>query len=480
MCGAIGFKWETGLSETAKQADPRPTPGPGIPARRAALEAVGEVLDGQGKLQEVLQQRAGVRRLSDRDRSLARELAAGCVRHLAVLDAVAQAFCRKEWRRLHPAVKHLLRLGIYQLLFCDGIPARAAVNETVSLAHVLGQRRASGLVNAVLRAVEREVEFVRRAPGERRNVLPCRPGRWAVFKRPVLPDPGRSRAALMAVQYSYPEWLVRRWLARYGPEKTRALCLAGNEEAPVFLRPHPPLDVAGLIERLRDEGVEATASPSGRTAKLPPGVDTRRLRVLSDGLCLVQDDSAAAVAPFLAPEPGERVLDLCAAPGGKTCHLAALVGPDGEVVAVDHNARRLKRLLENVQRLGLANVATVEADGRSLPDLGGPFDRVLVDVPCSNTAVLRRRIEARWRVTERTLIELSRLQYELALAGAQCLKPGGALVYATCTMEPEENQHVLTRLIGAGPDLAMEGERQILPGAGGGDGVYMARLVRRA
>ena len=462
-----------------ENSPPTERPREGSASRRAALETISEVLSGPAKLPEVLAERARVRHLSDRDRALARELAAGCVRRLASLDAVIAAFRRKDPAHVHPAVRHLLRLGVYQLLFCEGIPARAAVNETVELAHDIGQHRASGLVNGVLRAVARDVTFVTRIERESPHALQCRPGRWAVFKSRILPDPKRSRAAFMAVHYSYPDWLVQRWLARYGVEKTRGLCLAGNERAPVFLRPHPPLDVQGLLERLAGEGIEAAPSPSGLTLKLPPGVDTRRLKALREGACLVQDDSAAAVVPFLAPQAGERVLDLCAAPGGKACQIAAEVGPTGEVVAVDNNPGRLKRLTENVQRLGLTNVAVVEADGRSLPDLGRPFDGILVDAPCSNTAVLRRRLEARWRVTEKSLVALSRLQYELALSGAQALRPGGRMVYATCTLEPEENENVLTQLVGAGPDLAMEGERQLFPGLGGGDGVYMARLVRR-
>jgi len=147
---------------------------------------------------------------------------------------------------------------------------------------------------------------------------------------------------------------------------------------------------------------------------------------------------------------------------------------------VDNDAGRLRRVVENVERLGLTNVAVVEADGRALPELDGPFDFVLVDAPCSNTAVLRRRLEARWRVSEASLIELSRLQYELALGGAGALKVGGKMVYSTCTLEPEENQNVLTAVIAAGMGLAMEEERQLFPASGGGDGVYMASLVKKA
>jgi 16S rRNA (cytosine967-C5)-methyltransferase len=420
--------------------------------------------------------------LSERDPALARTLAAGCIRRLRTLDTVLEAFCRpaSEERDIQQPVRHILRLGLYQLLFCGGIPARAAVNESVELARQTGYGRATGFVNAVLRAIERDFRIVEGAEVDRKCAVLIGTDRWAVFGKELFPDPQRSPVAYLSRQLSYPEWLVRRWVARYGVEKTWGLCLAGNEEAPVFLRPHPPnADAARLVEILAQEGIEASLSTSGRTVRLPAGVNTASLKVLRQGCCLVQDDSAAAVVPFLAPARGSRVLDLCAAPGGKACQLAEGVGEEGAVIAVDNDARRLRRVFENIERLGLANVAVVEADGRSLPDLGGPFDYALVDAPCSNTAVLRRRLEARWRVTEAGLAELSRLQYELARSAAAALKPGGKMVYSTCTMEPEENQNVLTALVAAGLNMAMEEERQFYPSLGGGDGVYMARLARQ-
>lgn len=458
-------------------------------ARRVALEALGQVLAADQRLQDVVPERARAHRLPERDRALAYELAAGVMRRLLTLDTVIAAFLTEAPHRkgppkatpraLDPLVRQVLRLGVYQLLFCEGIPAHAAVNESVALAQTVGHRRAAGLVNAVLRSVARETEFVSGAPSADAHALFCRPGRWALFARPVLPDPRGERVAWFAAHYSYPEWLVRRWLQRYGPDETTRICLAGNEDPPVFLRPQPPTDVPALLARLAVEGVEAEASPSGRTVRLRDGSGVRDLRVLKEGLALVQDDSAAAVAPFLGVRPGERVLDLCAAPGGKTAQLAAAAGPTGHVTAVDNNPRRIRRLMENLERLGIGNVAVVEADGRALPDLGGPFDAALVDAPCSNTAVLRRRVEARWRATEAGLLELSALQFDLATSAARLLRPGGRLVYATCTLEPEEDQHVLTRLIGAVPGLAMEEERQVLPAPGAGDGTYMARLVKR-
>ncbi len=444
------------------------------------MEAIGQTLAGPGKLGDILAGRAALYHLSERDKAFAKTLAAGCIRRLLTLDTVLQAFCDRKWTDIQEPVRHILRLGAYQLLFCTGVPARAAVNETVELANRTSQRRASGFVNAVLRNIQRNFSVVESAQIDRKRAVLVGTARWALFTRDVFPDPHVEQVAYISRQLSFPEWLVRRWLARYGADKTWDLCLAENEEAPVFLRPHPPkADVDVLVKLLAEDGIEAHVSASGRTVRLPAHVNTLTLRVIREGCCLVQDDSAAAVAAFLAPHRGARALDLCAAPGGKATQIAEMVGEEGSVVAVESNPKRIGRIIENIERLGLGNVAIVEADGRALPSALGKFDCVLVDAPCSNTAVLRRRLEARWRVTEQSLASLNRLQYDLAVSGANALNPGGKMVYSTCTLEPEENQLVLTALVGAGLGMAMEEERQIFPTLGGGDGAYMARLVKK-
>lgn len=478
-----------------KPVSPAAADETGLPAaggqgsRRAAVEAVGQTLSRRGgtdKLRDILAERAALYRLSERDRAFARTLAAGCIRRLLTLDTVLQAFCDRKWNEIQEPVRHILRLGAYQLLFCQGVPARAAVNETVELANRTSHPRAGGFVNAVLRAIERDFRIVESGRIDRKRAVLVNPTRWAVFTKDIFPDPHAAQVAYISRQLSFPEWLVRRWVTRYGGDKTWDLCLAENEEAPVFLRPHPPkADADALVKLLAEDGIVAHASASGRTVRLPAHINTLTLRAIREGYCLVQDDSAAAVVPFLAPHKGSRVLDLCAAPGGKTTQLAEMVGEEGSVVAVESNPRRIDRILENVERLGIGNVAVVAADGRALPSALGKFDYVLVDAPCSNTAVLRRRLEARWRVTDQSLASLNRLQYELAVSGVTALKPGGRMVYSTCSLEPEENQNVLTALVsarssrrgGAGFGMAMEEERQLFPTLGGGDGAYMARLV---
>ena len=342
-------------SMTAAPNSPTERPCAEGSSRRVAMEVLGRVLTSSARLQEMLPERAKVYRLSRRDEAFARELAAGCIRRLLTLDSVLEAFC--AWQSVEEAVRHILRLGLYQLMFCDGVPARAAVYESVELARKIGKARAASFLNAVLRAIARDMKITR-APGPKsppdggqaRRAIYCRPGKWATFNRDILPDPQQSDIAYLSRQLSYPEWLVRRWLTRYGRKKTWSLCEAGNEEPPIFLRPHAPkADCQKLIELLAQEGIKAEPSPSGRTVMLPTRVDTRTLKVLREGHCQVQDDSTAAVVTFLGPAKGARVLDLCAAPGGKTCQIAEMVGEEGQVIAVDDDAKRLRRLFENLE-----------------------------------------------------------------------------------------------------------------------------------
>jgi 16S rRNA (cytosine967-C5)-methyltransferase len=446
----------------------------------AAVVAVQRVLASDARLKDVLEAEASEYALDSRDRALARQIASGCVRRLLTLDAIVAAFSQTALQKLDRGVLTVLRVGVYQLVFCDAIPAHAAINESVELTRAVGHSGATGFVNGVLRAVQRGFHRVGTSDRDRRRSIQVSPDVWAVFKRNVLCDPDREQSRHMSEQMSLPEWLVRRWIQRYGWAGAWGLCAASNEEAPVFLRPISQRnDCAGLLERLKLEGIGAVVSPSGRTVRLAPGTDTRAVRALMEGYCLAQDDSAAAVAPFLGAVKGSRVLDLCAAPGGKTAQMAEAVGESADVVAVDDSADRLALLRDNLNRVGLRNVRVVCADGRRLPDLGGPFDFVLVDAPCSNTGVLRRRLEARWRLTESSLPDLATLQLQLVVSASGMLRQGGRMVYSTCALEPEENGGLVAAFLREHGRFALEDERQMLPETGSGDGAYMARIVRK-
>ena len=467
---------ESKPSAGAHDASPNP--------RRQALEVISRALSPTGKAfaQEILDERLTRAALKPEDRRLATELVFGVIRRLGTLDAVLAAYSERPLDELDPAVRQVLRIGLYQMLFLERIPAHAAVDESVRLARATGKTKATGFVNAVLRSIGRDLQFAPQPDAARpRHCLAVGPGRACILAKPVLPPPADA-AAWFGAAYSFPKLLVARWLGRYGATRARELCEAANETPVIFARPNSiKTSSADLVEKLRAEGVEAVPSPSGRTLRLPSGVQIARLKCFTDGLFQVQDDSSAAVAEFVDPQPGEMVLDLCAAPGGKTCHMAERMQRQGQIVAVDDSQRRLERVVENMKRLDLPIIATVEAEGALFAHQNrNRFHRVLLDAPCSNTGVLRRRVEARWRFTSQSLIEIVKQQRELLDAALVALKSGGSLVYSTCSLEPEENGEVVRAALRGKAGLRLDAEQQLLPRRDGGDGIYMARIVRSA
>lgn len=417
--------------------------------------------------------------MSALDRAFFQEISYGVLRHRSLVDRVVAAFLKGDIQTLPVAVLNILRSGAYQLIFMDRVPASAAVNESVKIAKKLGHAGTAGLVNAVLRKVAgrgREVA----AAGEKGVDAPS-----------------------LARSYSHPEWLVRRWVDRYGWEKAEALLAADNEMPPLTLRGN---SIKGsrqeLINRLGSEGIAAVAtsvSPHGIRVTEGNPFETTTFR---EGWFSVQDEGAQLVSLLLAPCPEDSVLDLCAAPGGKATHLAELMSDRGRVVAVDNSAQRMQKVSEAVGRLGLGSVAPLVADA-SLPSLStvaGEHDKVLADVPCSGLGVLRRHPEARWEKKESDLGRLKARQLAILTNAAACLRPGGVLVYATCSTEPEENMEVVTEFLrgaeGMPEEMKIEPPARFLPDAArvfvredmyldttgnhaGMDDFFAVRLVRR-
>ena len=456
----------------------RTSPNP----RRHALEVISQALSPSagGFARDLLDERLKVAPLKPEDARLAAGLTFGVIRRLGTLDAVLAAYSTQPLEKIEPVVQQILRLGIYQLVFLERVPAHAVVDESVRLTRATGKKRATGFVNAVLRAIARETSFAAQPnPALPRESFELYPGRACTFARPVLPSPTKL-AAWLAGAYSMSEWLVGRWLARHGTSRTRELCAVANELPPLFVRPnHMRTSMARLVRKLAEEGLEAVPSQSGLVLRLPPHTVVGRLESFHEGLWQVQDESSAAVAPFLGPCPGECVLDLCAAPGGKSCHMAELMECRGQVIAVDSSAKRLGLVVENMQRLNLPIIATVESDGANFAVQNrGKFDRVLLDAPCTNTGVLQRRVEARWRLSAEALAGLVRQQRTLLNAALLTLRPGGTLVYSTCSLEPEENGELVRWVLRGASGFHLDEEREFLPERDGGDGLYMARIER--
>lgn len=407
--------------------------------RRRAASILRRVEKGHGFASDLLR---------PDDPPFVRELVMGVLRRRGTLDAVHDGFSRRPAADLDDDVRQALRIGLYQLLFLDGVPPHALVSETVD---VLGPKSKRAYANGVLRAIQRECkkidpELDRGGASPRKRFE--RKGRAVFFfSREVFPDPEKDLAGWLAAVHSHPVDLVRRWLEQVGEQGTIERMEQGNAIPQMILRPRAGRSTAvELAAALRDEqipsqvlsrehGLDALIAAPGKS----PLFSGRAYR---KGLFSVQDSSQMDAAELLAPRPDEVIWDACAAPGGKATQLAELLQGSGRVVASDSDASRLKRIEENVERLGLANIEVVEHDALSeSPPPGAPeggFDAVLIDAPCSNTAVLAARPEARWRWNNQTPARMAELQAKLIASARRQLKPGGRLIYSVCTFEPEE------------------------------------------
>jgi 16S rRNA (cytosine967-C5)-methyltransferase len=410
---------------------------------------------------------------------LSRELAFGVVRREITLDVLLARLVRRSMSDLEPPLRSILHLGLYQLVFADQIPPHAAVHETVELAKTAGRLRWAGFVNGVLRAATRLCTDQFSAESSR-EAVPVGTGRFRLLSEPVFPEPDADFLGYFRNAYGYPEWLARRWTQRWPPIVLHRIGQWQRSPAPVFVRVNVLRTTRDdLLKQFLDAGLDASPAESPEAIRVSSGGRIEGWPGFDAGLFSVQDLSAMHAARRLAPQPGERILDLCAAPGGKACHLAELMGDVGEILAVDVVPSRLDRIVDNVRRLGTTTVHALLAaeDGHDLPR--GPFDRVLADVPCSNTGVLGRRPEVLHHLTPNLITELSRLQLELLHRAAQRVRPGGRVLYSTCSIEAEEDEQVVQTFLDQRPQFRLVEASLLLPGDPA-DGGYQALLERTA
>lgn len=426
-------------------------------ARDLALEALLRMEHEGERARSAVEALRG--ELSDpRDRALLTEVVYGVVRRRPTLDAVLSTFSKTPLPRLDPVVLASLRAALFQVLFLDRVPPFAAVDAAVGAVKRRLHPRLAGFVNGVLRTIVRAIEGPATGPERPRCDVP-RPGSPALrFSRPVFPDPAHDADGNLGARYAHPNWLVGRMRRRYDEPTTRRLLEVGCSQPPLSLRARPTRR-AEVLASLHGAGVAARAGAQPDEVVVPDG-DPSALDVVRSGLAAVQDGTAQRVAPLALPPLASprslRVLDLCAAPGGKTAHLLDLasdpVGPYAahgvEVVAADVDPTRVAVLRQAVG--DRATVLQIPSEG-PLPFPPRSFDTVLVDAPCSNTGVLRRRPEVRLRLRPEDLTSLVALQGRLLVAAAGLVVPGGRLVYATCSVEPEENEGVVDAFLGATP-----------------------------
>lgn len=374
--------------------------------------------------------------LSDMDRRLVTELVYGSVRRQRTFDFLIDQLATKKSHQQPNDLRTILHLGLYQLRYQQRIPPSAAVNTTVQLAKENGFAGLTGFVNGLLR------QYVR--------LQETSPDSWELPENPV---------ERLGILHSFPDWIVQVWLEELGLDETEKLCEWMNQTPTIDLRINPLRTSTEEVETaLASTGILTRRIPHlpqalrliGSTGSIP------NLPGFSEGWWTVQDSSAQLVSYLLDPQPGEVVIDVCAAPGGKTTHIAELIQDNGKIWACDRTASRLRKLQQNAQRLNLHSIQICTGDSRNLPQFYNTGDRVLLDAPCSGLGTMHRHADARWRQTPESVKELSILQGELLSHTANFVKPGGVLVYATCTLHPAENEGIVKNFLAEHPNWQIE------------------------
>lgn len=389
-------------------------------ARSTAVEVVYQVLE-EGAFANLCLDKAlfACKELNSRDRGFVTELVYGTVRQKGALDWALDQFAKTKTAKMDPWLRNVLRLSAYQLLYLDKVPTSAAINEGVELAKKYAPKGAAGFANAVLRALDK--------------------GRAEI----KYPDKGKNPAAFLAAKYSYPQWIIEIWLKLYGRRDAGKMCEYFNQPSKLWIRANSlKLSREELKNELENEGIECHESiyaPLG--LEILNEVNLHTSESFKNGHFLVQDESSMILGTLSGVSPGMRVLDVCAAPGGKTTHLAQLMENKGEIIACDVHEHRLELIKENAQKLGISIIKTRLQDGRELAQsFDKEFDLVLLDAPCSGLGVLGRRADLRWKKRRSDIGELAALQKELLAQAQGTVKPGGILIYSTCTTTVEEDE----------------------------------------
>ncbi|MEO2053811.1 MAG: 16S rRNA (cytosine(967)-C(5))-methyltransferase RsmB [Nitrospira sp.] len=406
-------------------------------ARKGALFLLAEAEESREDLSFLIDRYLQIHRLEQKERGLLTELVYGIFRQRTYLDWQIDHFSKVRY--IKAPIRNTLRLGLYQLIFLDKVPSFAAVDTSVELSKGVGGISASRLVNGLLRTVLRQ-----------KDKLPA-------------PDPG-DPISCISITYSHPAWMVRRWINRWGQEKTTDLCRSNNTVPPMTLRVNLlKTDRKALIKQLEEEGATVTPSAVSPVGIAISGVSLRSLPSYSQGRLYVQDEGAQLISNLVDPQNGDTILDVCAAPGGKTTHLAELMLGKGQVVATDIDPDRMALVRENIKRLQTPGVSAEAPEEAMAPER--EYDRILVDAPCSALGILRRIPEGKWRKRPETIESYAKIQRAILEKAFHHLKVGGRLIYATCSTEPEENEEVVEAFFSLHPELKLEDPSEGLPPA---------------
>lgn len=413
----------------------------------------------------------------------ATDLVVGTIRNRAAIDTVIRVFSGRPVRQMPAELLSILRVAVFELVYCPDTPEYSIVNEAVEQAKQVGGKKQFGFVNAVLREItrgiaQRQMELSR---ADAAGTLPQTVHTGCEFDRRFLPDRESEPADYLATAFSLPGWLVHRWLEDYGRQAARQICFASNRRPSTCIRPNPlKTTTRELAKLLRQAGIELEIADEQEMIRLKAPHSPAQLPGFGQGLFTVQDIAAAQAVRMLGPPLRGRILDMCAAPGTKTTQLAEATGDSAEVLATDIDEQRLQKIKENIARLGMYSVEIIpyqyiEQKTRDM----GPFDAVLLDVPCSNTGVLARRPEVRWRIKRETPPKLAAIQAKLLAKAAGLVKPGGKICYSTCSLQKEENDRLIEQFLAQSRGFKLEREQLFLPCAEqfDHDGGYVAIMA---
>ncbi|HEY9188583.1 MAG TPA: 16S rRNA (cytosine(967)-C(5))-methyltransferase RsmB [Ignavibacteria bacterium] len=406
--------------------------------------------------------------LNDKDKKLLNELTNGVIRNKLRIDWVIKQFYKGDFIKINPVIKNTLRVAIYQFLFCDKIPEYAIVNEAVESIKLAINEKQSKLVNAILRNILRQKDKI------------------------SFPDPDKDRIQYLSVYHSHPDWLVKRWVDRYGYDSTEIMLVHNNKPKDTSIRINflktnrEKVELELISKKIKFERTEL----SDRFLTIKNIGELSTLELFTNGEIYVQDISAGLPVILLDPKEGERIIDFCAAPGGKTTFIAEIMKNKGEIIAIDVYDKRLKILDENSNRLGISIIKSIAYDARTVSlDIA---DRVLVDAPCSGFGTLSKKPDIKWKQNWQQVEKLNQLQYEILCNASRHVKAGGVLVYSTCTIEPEENENIISKFLESHTNFEIEnannfisstvvneqGFIQTLPHIHNVDGSFAARLRR--
>ena len=441
--------------------------------RGTAVKSLNRVERTDSYLDKVLDSELKSSDLNDLDKGLLTELTHGVLRWQNKLDWVLNGFSHGNFAKSEINVKNTLRVALYQILFLDRIPHAAAVNEGVEFIKRIRGDKPAGLVNAVLRNVIRNIEGIR------------------------YPDKAEDEVQYLAVVYSHPHWMVKRWLKRFGYDETQKLLIAQNERPSLSLRINKlKTDPGYVLSQLDQQGIQYVGSSYiDYFVKVKGLSKIGQMELFRKGMFTIQDESAALPSLLLAPRAGEFVVDLCAAPGGKTTNMAEMMKNEGTILAIDKYEAKLGLIRASCDRLGIQNVRLQVADSTSAEDpvlTDGMADKVLLDAPCSGLGVLTKKPDIKWKRDIADIHKLTQTQTRLIERAAKLVKPGGALVYCTCTIEPEENQRIVKGFLEGHPEFSLDdpgklvnhalvtpdGFVETFPHRHAMDGSFAARLLR--